>query len=320
MVHLRRAKKFYSTLKGITEKCSQEPDTFGICIDFMQNLPLPHIPVQEIFYYRQLWVNCFCVYDLKTKKSTIYLYHEGVAKKGGNEVSSFIHHYIENHVPDTAKEIHVFSDACTGQNRNHTVIRTLLAISYIRKVTISQYFPVRGHSFLPCDRTFGVIKRSLKRKDRVYTPEEYESLIKEGSHGKIETILLTDSKIILNFDSWWPNYFKKNVCSVETMTKKTKDRTMFKISDLYYFVMDAGDIKASTYIGGLDISRFRLLKPNITTITLPNNNERNSSKNPINEKKINDIRKVLKYVEEEAKPFYDAILTWPTTADQNDGD
>jgi hypothetical protein len=313
MIHVRRAEKFYSALKEITKKCEDETDTYGICVDYMQNLPLPHIPVQEIFYYRQLWVNCFCVYDLKTKKSTTYLYHEGIAKKGGNEVSSFIHHYMKNHIPESAKEIHVFSDGCTGQNRNHTVLRFLLAVSFEKKITVKQYYPVRGHSFLPCDRTFGVIKRAIKSKDRVYTPEEYEKLIKEGSNGKIETILLTDSEIILDFDKWWPTYFKKTVTSTETIRIQKKDRQQFKISKFYYFEMREGTVTGSTFINGLTKSTFHLKKPNTEIIPFPSE-KAFRDKNPINRKKIEDIRKVLKYVTEECKPFYDTIMDWPTTA------
>lgn len=52
----------------------------------MQNLPLPHIPIQNIFYLRQLWVQCFGIKDLKTDKSTFYMYQESIGNKGANEV------------------------------------------------------------------------------------------------------------------------------------------------------------------------------------------------------------------------------------------
>ncbi|KAJ8892575.1 hypothetical protein PR048_005156 [Dryococelus australis] len=40
--------------------------TFGKVIDYMQNLPLPNIPEQEVLYYRQLWVCEFGVHDIKS--------------------------------------------------------------------------------------------------------------------------------------------------------------------------------------------------------------------------------------------------------------
>ncbi|KAJ9589899.1 hypothetical protein L9F63_016960, partial [Diploptera punctata] len=54
MVHKRRAKKFYTSMKEASK--DDDDETVAMCFDYMQNLPLPNIPVQEIFYMRQL---CF---------------------------------------------------------------------------------------------------------------------------------------------------------------------------------------------------------------------------------------------------------------------
>ncbi|KAL3275046.1 hypothetical protein HHI36_019818, partial [Cryptolaemus montrouzieri] len=51
LVHKRRANKFYKKLKEIEEKCANDETVLGLSFDYMQYLPL-----QEIFYYRQLWV------------------------------------------------------------------------------------------------------------------------------------------------------------------------------------------------------------------------------------------------------------------------
>ena len=90
-------------------------------------------------------------------------------KKGVNKVSSFLYNFMQNTLPETAKEIHVFSDRCIGQNWNHTVLRSLLGLSVSHKISVTQYFPVKGYSFLLCDRTFGVIKRCLKKSDSLHT-------------------------------------------------------------------------------------------------------------------------------------------------------
>lgn len=62
----------------------------------MSNLPLPNIPVQEIFYMCQLWVNVFCIHDVKTNQAKMYIYHEGEANKSPDEVYPFLLHYFEN--------------------------------------------------------------------------------------------------------------------------------------------------------------------------------------------------------------------------------
>lgn len=102
-----------------------------------------------MFYLRKLWL-CVCVHDLMNSDN-FYTYHEGEAKRGPNEVCSLLWKTIQN-MDSSVKELHVFSDACEGQNKNYTLIR------FFEK--IYQYFPVHGHSFLQCDRNFGTAKRN----------------------------------------------------------------------------------------------------------------------------------------------------------------
>ena len=128
-IHKRRSRKFYNYLKQTEVECMNRNDIVGLAFDYMQNLPLPNIPVQETFYLRQLWVNCFCIYDIKSRRSTVYLYHEGEAKKGANEVCSFLCHYFDNYVSEEVSEVHLFSDGAPGQNKNNTIVRMCLAFT-----------------------------------------------------------------------------------------------------------------------------------------------------------------------------------------------
>lgn len=178
LVHKRRAKKFYNKLQEITNLCKEDKTTSALVFDYMQNLPLPFLPVQEMFYLRKLWLYVFCVHNLSDNSSVFYTYHEGEGNKGPDEVCSFLSHYITNFLPESVSKLHVFSDACGGQNRNHTLTRLLSALTVTEKFnSIRQYFPVRGHSFLACDRNFACVKRVIRKHDRVYLPSEYNDLI-----------------------------------------------------------------------------------------------------------------------------------------------
>ncbi|CAH1114650.1 unnamed protein product [Psylliodes chrysocephalus] len=90
MIHQRRAKKFSTTMESIQELCRNDPSVGRICIDYMQNLSIPSIPVQDTFYLHQLTVYVFNIDNLKTGESFFYIYHEGLGKKGPNEVCSFV--------------------------------------------------------------------------------------------------------------------------------------------------------------------------------------------------------------------------------------
>lgn len=72
IIHKRRDCKFYKKMKSISEICSARNNVAGIVFDFMQNLPLPSIPVQEMFYLRKLWHYVFCIHSLRDQKASFY--------------------------------------------------------------------------------------------------------------------------------------------------------------------------------------------------------------------------------------------------------
>lgn len=83
ILYKRRAKHFYTELNR-TKENKDDDDTVVLCFDYMSNLPLPNIPVQEVFYMRQLWVNIFCIHDVKTNQAKMYMHHEKEARKSPN--------------------------------------------------------------------------------------------------------------------------------------------------------------------------------------------------------------------------------------------
>lgn len=268
MIHKRRAKKFYTCMQEASK--NDDKETAALCFDYMQNLPLPNIPVQEIFYMRQLWVNVFSIHDLTSNKSKIYLYHEGEGNKSPDEVCSFLLNYIETEIPNTVKNMILFSDGPSGQNKNHTVVRFLMNLcDKGRFDSITHNFPVRGHSYSPCDRDFGAIKRLLKRVDRIYTPEEYMELILKASKTNRFTIHRVTSQDIRSFKTWWPHSYKKLTNSDETSGRGVpKDqKEIFKISTYKQFCYNKntpGKVIVKPYINGFIQSTFTLRKTDVT--------------------------------------------------------
>ena len=173
LVHKRRSRKFYTALQNSSALAKENNKILSICFDYMAVVDLPKIPVQEVYYYRQLSVNTFGIYNNGTDKITCYVYHQGVSRKTPDEVCSFLLHYLQNFVDSNVEELHLFCDNCAGQNKNHAMVRMLMALTEIKMFKkIKLYFPMRGHSFLPCDRAFGLIKRKLKLFDRLYSVDE----------------------------------------------------------------------------------------------------------------------------------------------------
>lgn len=79
----------------------------------------------------------------------------------------------------------MYSDSCTGQNRN---IKT--ALSFLKLVqdpqnsltTIDHKFLVSGHSYLSNDGVFGIIDSASRRHGQIYSPEQWIEIIKTTKH------------------------------------------------------------------------------------------------------------------------------------------
>ncbi|KAF2880607.1 hypothetical protein ILUMI_25571 [Ignelater luminosus] len=53
MVHKRRSKKFFNAMQDTINECRENKD-IATCFDFMKNVHLPEVPVQDLFYLSQL--------------------------------------------------------------------------------------------------------------------------------------------------------------------------------------------------------------------------------------------------------------------------
>lgn len=113
-IHKKRAKAFYSLLK------ENKADTVTLSFDCQKNLP--KIPDQETYYRRQLYLYNFTIVrgtsnDSLTKENccTSYVWTEDVHRKGSNEISSCVYHYLQNiHLSPNIKTIRLFADGCGG--------------------------------------------------------------------------------------------------------------------------------------------------------------------------------------------------------------
>ena len=178
-VHKLRAKTFYASLKNIPEK------TYSIVFDLQQVQSLPRVTCQEAFYSRQLSLYNFGLHDQVSLKNYSYTWMENEASRGSNEISSAVFHYLKNIVQEsesfesTIKTVRLVSDGCGGQNKNNIVVG--MAVPWLAEAptnidSIELLFPVRGHSFLPCDRLFGRIEKELKTNNTILEPKRFHEI------------------------------------------------------------------------------------------------------------------------------------------------
>lgn len=100
-----------------------------------------------------------------------YLYPETRGKKGVNGVCSLFHDFVHNSLSQEVREIEIYSDSCSGQNKNYTVFRFMHYLIHTEKRfdKITMIFPVRGHSYMEVDKNVGLIPKQA----RCETPEDW---------------------------------------------------------------------------------------------------------------------------------------------------
>lgn len=136
--------------------------------------------------------------------------------------------------------LHIFSDICGGQNKNYCVIRmcrTLVDLGRFK--TVNQYFPIKGHSFMPCDWNFTVVKTKIKKNDRFLLLKEYAQLIITwSSKGNFSIYLMEeDNRVLKNYKKWWSQFYKKNCVSTESNGggEPNDQKVSFRISNFMQF-------------------------------------------------------------------------------------
>ncbi|XP_072402450.1 uncharacterized protein [Diabrotica undecimpunctata] len=163
-LHLRKAEVFYARKRAARKRSMKVTDYESIAMDFQKNLPLPNITTNDVYYKRQLAFYSFNIHVLSTADSYFYCYSENIAAKGSDEVISMLHHFIFTQLDKKVKQLEIFCDSCGGQNKNFNIFRYIhyVVVTTRRLDKIKITFPIRGHSYLECDKNMGLINQNTK--------------------------------------------------------------------------------------------------------------------------------------------------------------
>lgn len=306
-VHIRKSEVFYTSLKEKSQLALDDPSIEVLCFDYEQNLPLPHVPAGDVFYKRQLWMYNFCVHSAKTTTSVFYMYDEITSKKGSNEVISFLDHYLNTYLPDTVRTLYLFSDNAFAQNKNQSLVKYLYTLSNINQkgiLKIIHQYPEPGRSFLPCDRSFALIEKAKRRKERVHIPDEWKQLVRSTS--KKFKVVDVKQDMIRDFATHLKPFFKT--------TFTNKDKTKFSISSyrLFQYQKNIKYVECSSSSALPVFTRFYVQKENNLVLCLPFSPMIQPYPLPLKEKKAADVKLLSsKYVPAADQWYYRMIFGEP---------
>jgi len=172
-------------------------------LDFQKNLSTPNITTNDVYYKRQLTFISFNIHVLLNSQSILYTYDEAVAKKGADEVVSMMYHFLSQILPASVRNLVIFCDSCSGQNKNFTVMRFVHhpVHNEQRFESVKMIFPIRGHSYLECDRDMSLVNQ------KAYTevPNDWRDVIR-NSRQKPTPFMVLDCEKEVEFLNW-SDYF-----------------------------------------------------------------------------------------------------------------
>ena len=208
-LHLKKAAVFYDRKRKAKKEAQVKQHCAAIAFDFQKNLPSPNISTNDVYYRRQLSVYSFNIHALDTNDVYLYCYDETTARKGGDDVSSMLYNYFINKLSPTIKNLELFCDSCGGQNKNWTVFRMLYYMVHVIKrfESIKITFPIRGHSYMECDKDMGL----LNQKTVVQKPDGWVEAFRTARATPTPfNVIEPDQDIFYNFGACLTNHFRKS--------------------------------------------------------------------------------------------------------------
>ena len=194
--------------------------------DLEQVLLCPKLEVSSLFYRRKLAVYNLTIYRLDSSDVTCHMWHEGQGRRGSCEIASAVAKFFVS-LPDSVKKIIMYSDTCSGQNRNqHFSAMCLSAIQTYPVEKIDRIYKESGHSQMECDSAHSAIESALRNKD-LYCPTDIfqnVALARKKNPFIVEYLQTSDiwnykllSKKILKNRSWDSNGQKVHWLKIKWM-------------------------------------------------------------------------------------------------------
>ena len=209
-LHLRKADAAFNCLKSAKAEAQQNQNVHVITFDLQQALPTPKLTTGLCFYKKKLWcynISIHCCNE--PEQGYFFMWNESVAKRGSDEITSCLFKYFK-HFDISGDILYAVSDNCCGQNKNWTMMgfwQYLIAIKRFKKIV--HIFPQVGHTMLPSDRDFGQVEKEARRHEAIYSPTDWENILKSAQKKQPFKVTLMTNKDFFEFTEL-KGFFKQN--------------------------------------------------------------------------------------------------------------
>lgn len=176
--HLRRRDESLQAKTDDKNKAIADNSFVSATFDLQSVLQIPSSDVSPMYYSRKLCAYNFTIYEsAPPNKAYCYSWTEINGQRGSSEVGTAILRWM-NSLPADVKEVSLFSDTCSGQNRNKYIAALFLyAVQKLSIDVINHNFMEKGHSYMEVDSMHSAIE-SAKKYIPVYTMQDWLNIFK----------------------------------------------------------------------------------------------------------------------------------------------
>lgn len=243
--HIQRKNKCNAEKAKDKERANDDCNFISVSFDLQAILQIPHCNVSLLYYSRKLCVYNLTIYEAGLPNNAFcFLWSELNGKKGSCEIGTILLHYLSKCVPSNVTEISLFSDTCSGQNRNQYVAAMLLwAVHNIEHLQMIEHkFLESGHTYMEADSMHSAIE-SQKKDTSVFSMQDWITICQRARRRKIHIIE------------------KKKIVKEPYKTKEFKYHEFYDLKDLASKLMFNKDKdNVGNKVQWLKIKRMRYMK------------------------------------------------------------
>ncbi|CAG4989572.1 unnamed protein product [Parnassius apollo] len=195
--------------------------------DLQQVIYLPQSNESALFYKRRLANYNFTIYDLASKDCICNLWNETISRRGASEISTCVYYFLTNCDRKSVKEVFLFCDGCSGQNKNSVMAAMLLYLinncESIEEISLRYFCSFHGQS--EGDSVHSAIAFAMAKAGNVFVPCQLEPIIRLARKNPYEVK-------VLNYNDF--KDFKNLALKLRLLKLKNDNQTaaLFKWTDV----------------------------------------------------------------------------------------
>ena len=147
-------------------------DIHVITVDMMAVQVMPRLLASSSYYKLKIHVHNYTVFNLGNRDVKCYWWDETIGSLDASTYASCLTDYIEELMTSSKKDVIIYSDGCTAQNRNSVLANALLHTSMKHGITITQKILEKGHTQMEVDSVHGHIEGKMG-KTEMYLPHHF---------------------------------------------------------------------------------------------------------------------------------------------------